>query len=262
MANEQYGSGTPGSPISSGPMNPNELPQAPVGQPQGEMIPKSMYDELFTKFGQQGNEIGEYRKFVEDLTPLLEKLDKEPEIAQAVLNEKFDATLAKAILDNRVSVGEAAVVQKAHEDVKTELGKKAYTAASSEDIAKMVEEKVREQSQAIRQEIEGRDELRSFEAKVNEFIANTRDFPDYADQISEWLEDHPDITDVETAYYAVKGKLSEGQVAQLAARSQAEAAKDVALNAAGGQGTTTYIRKDEPLIDRLIAPRSDPNYFG
>lgn len=252
MANEKDGSVQAGSPITGGPN---------MGQPQAEMVPKAVYDELYTKMGEMGNENGEYRKFFGDITPLLEKLDENPEIAQAILDEKFDTTLAEAIIAGKVSIIDAAVVQTAHTEVKKELGNKAYNAASSEDIATIVDQKVKERMQSFSEDQRQRDELRSFEQHTNEFIANTPDFTDFSDQITKWLDNHADVTDVETAYYAVKGKLSEGEAANRTAQAQGDAAKDVALNAAGGAGNATYIRKDEKLVDVLIGGRSNPNVF-
>lgn len=255
MSEINDGSVFTGSPMSSGPINPNELPG--LGQPQGEVVPKAQYDELFTRFGQMGNEMGEYRQFFDDITPLLEKLDNSPEIAKAILDEKFDTALATAILEGRVSVGDAAVVQAAVSTVQKDLGKKAYGAASAEDVAKLVEKEVAK----VKLELDQRDELRSFTQGTNDFIANTPDFTEHGDEISNWLDNHVDVTDVETAYYAVKGKLSESDAGKKAAAAQAEAAKEMAQNAGGGGGVATHIRRDSSLVDQLIGGRPNPNVF-
>lgn len=255
MSDNNDGSAKAGSPIIGGP-NPNHFQD--VGQPQTvEMVPKTQYDELFAKMGQMGNENGEYRKFFDDIAPLLEKLDTMPEVAKAILDEKFDTTLATAILEGKVTVGEAKAVQKAEEKVKKELGKE-YKETSEVDIAKLVEKEV----EKVKVEIKEREELRDFEQKTADFIANTSDFAEYGDKISTWLDNHVDVTDVETAYYAVKGKLSAEDAAAKAEKAQAEAAKEVAMNASGGAGVATHIRRGTPMVDRLIGGRGNPNTFS
>lgn len=256
MAENNSGSVQTGSPIIGGPANANVLP---AGQPQqvGEMVPKAQYDELFSKFGQQGNELGKHREFFDDITPLLEKLNDSPELAKVILDEKFDTNLATAILEGRVTVQEAGQVQAAVASVQKELGKQAFNASTPEDIAKMVEKEVGK----VRQEIEHRDEMRSFEKRTSDFIASTSDFADYGDSISRWLDDHADIVDVETAYYAVKGKLSADEAAKKTIEAQTELAKEIAQNAGGGAGVATHLRRDSKLIDQLIGGRANPNVF-
>lgn len=246
------GSAIAGSPIISGP-DLNVLP----GQPQVEMVPRAEYDKLYSSYGTQSNEVGEYRQFFNDISPLLEKLDSAPELAKAILDEKFDTGLATAILEGRVSIADANAVQTAAAAVETKLGAKAFNATSAEDIAKMVEKEVNK----VKEQFEQRDELRSFEQKTADFIASTPDFADHGDAISKWLDDHADITDVETAYFAVKGKLSAGDAAKIAEARQAEISKEMAANAGGGSGAATHIRRGAAMVDQLIAGRSNPNVF-
>lgn len=256
MSDNNNGSVATGSPLIGGPANANVLP---AGQPQqqGEFVSKAQYDELFTKMGQMGNENGEYRKFFDDLTPLLEKLDASPELAKAIMDEKFDSTLAEAILDGRVTVKEAKDLAAATDAVQQKLGEPAFNAASQGDLAKLVEKEMAK----LRTELEQKEELRSFEQRTTEFIANTADFADYGDKISKWLDDHSDVTDVETAYYAVKGKMSVEEAGKLASNAQAELAKEMAQNASGGGSSATYIRRDSNIVDSLIASRGNPNVF-
>jgi predicted transglutaminase-like cysteine proteinase len=256
MAENNFGSAAAGSPIGSGPaVNPNN-PSS--GQPQ-ETVPKSMYESLEQKLGEMGQEIGEFRTFFNDVQPLLDKLDSNPDLIQAILNDKITSDLAKAVLEGKVSVAEAKAVTEAAEDVKKEMGKKAFDAASPESIAKIIEDTVAKKLQEVTASLNERDELRSFEAKVNDFIANTSDFPEYADKVNNWLDEHPDVLDVETAYYAVKGRLSVDEAAQKAQEMQENAAREMAANMAGGQGAATYVRHDENVVDQLISGRSNPN---
>lgn len=257
MSQNNTGSVQTGSPLIGGPSDANVLPASGQPQVQGEFVPKAQYDELFTKMGQMGNENGEFRQFFNDLTPLLEKLDKSPELARAFLDEKFNEDLAKAILDGRVTVKEAQAVAAATENVQQQLGQPAFNATSSEDLAKLVEKEMAK----LRTELEQKDELRSFEQRTADFIANTPDFADYGDKISKWLDDHADVTDVETAYFAVKGKLSAEEAAKVAGNAQAELAKEMAQNASGGGSSATYVRRESNIVDQLIAGRSNPNVF-
>lgn len=217
------------------------------------------YRELETKLGEQGRELGEYRNFVDGIAPLLEKLDKSPEIVQAILDGKINVDIANAIIEGRVDIKSAEVVTQAHKEVKKDLGKD-YKNTDPENIAKLVEERAQE----LRKEFEGKfkesDEIREFQDQVNQFIANTPDFVDYAEAVDKWLDEH-DVTDISVAYYAVKGQLSEREAKKQAAEDAAEAAKNLALNAGGGQGRSTHVVNDANVIDSLIAGRSNPNVF-
>lgn len=252
----QDGSVYAGSPLIGGPTNPNDF--SGTGQPlTGETVPKAEYDKLYEAYGKQSNEVGEFRSFFDDVTPLLEKMDKYPEIAKAVMDEKFDSTLATAILEGKVSVGDAKAIEAAATAVQKDLGKKEFAATSAEDVAKLVEKEMVK----ARKELEEQEELRSFKQSTADFIANTPDFADHGAAISEWLDDHVEVSDVEVAYYAVKGQLSTQDAMSQAARAQAEASKDWAQNAGGGQGVATHIQRGTPLIDQLIGSRSNPNVF-
>ena len=106
-----------------------------------------------------------------------------------------------------------------------------------------------------------RDDLNAFETEVNEFIARTPDFKQYAPEIDKWLDEH-DVTDIAVAYYAVKGELSEKEAKKQADIDKAEAEKTGALNMGGGTTVATHLRGDENVIDQLIASKSNPNIFG
>lgn len=250
------GSGTPGSPIVGGPtIDPNN----PSSGQLPETVSKEMYDSLHQKMGEMGNELGEYRTFIADIQPILDKLDENPDLIKAILEGKISSDLVKGILDGKVTVAEAATIEKAHETVKKDIGEKAYAAATPDQIARLVQDAVEKKMEEVSTKIDERDELRAFESKVNDFIANTTDFVDYADQVSAWLDDHPDILDVETAYYAVKGKISVEDAQKKAQEMQTEAAKEIALNAASGAGVATYVKRDSNIVDQLISGRSNPN---
>lgn len=254
-------------------MNPNELGSAPAGSPEEEIldggsvdtgrpsIDPEQYQNLEKAFGKQGQELGEYRQFFADVSPLLEKLDKNPDLVQAIINDKIDLSLINATADGDVSTKVAKAVTKANEDIKKEIGKKAYNEASPEDISKLIEEKVSAAKNELLNSLKESEDTRSFEARVNSFISNTPDFADYAADIDKWLDTH-DVTDIEVAYYAVKGQLSEKAAKQKALEEQGEYAKDIALNAGGGNSRVMHSGEDASrVLDSLIAGKSNPNIF-
>lgn len=230
----------------------------PSGQPGDGTDYKALYEELESKLGSMGNELGEYRNFFQGISPLLEKLDKSPELVQAIVDGKVDQDLAKAVLEGKVTIGEAEAVTKAHTEVKKELGAKGYATTDSEQIAKLVEEKVNEVRKDLSKDLKEVEEIRSFEASVNDFVANTPDFPKYADAISNWIDEH-DTTDIRVAYYAVKGEAAERAEKENEGKEAAEHQKGMVPPS--GQSGSYYIPESGDAVDRLIAGRSNPNVF-
>jgi hypothetical protein len=55
----------------------------------------------------QGQELGEFRKFFSDIAPLLDKLDKSPEIVQAIMNGRITTDIAKALTEDNLNPKEA-----------------------------------------------------------------------------------------------------------------------------------------------------------
>ena len=102
------------------------------------------------------------------------------------------------------------------------------------------------------------EETRNFEISVQDFISRTPDFADYAKEIDQWLNVH-DVTDIEVAYWAVKGQISEKQAKRMAEENAAENAKNFALNAAGGGHRSNFVPAGDELVDQLIAGKSNPN---
>lgn len=230
----------------------------PTGQPAsgGERISYEQYKELEKKLGSQGQELGEYRQFFQSISPVLDKLDQSPELVQAILDGKVDKELAKAVYDGKVTIQDAEVVTQAYSEVKEDLGDKKYEAMSPDKIADLVDKKVQE----VRRELEEKAELGDFQEKTQAFIGNTPDFAEHADKIDKWLDEH-DVTDIEVAYWAVKGKLSEEAAKKVAEVAEGERAKDVALNATGGGVYARYAPDGTALIDKLIGGSSNPNEF-
>jgi len=263
--NKLGGSVDSGSPIADNVPNANNLGQTSNGgrmseAPVAPVIDATQHAELESLVGRQGQELGEYRKFFTDIGPLLDKLDKSPEIVQAILDGHVTADLARAATEGKVNISDAQIVSKAHEDVKKDLGKEGYAAVSSEQISKMVEDKAREMKVDFDAKFKERDELSAFESNVNDFIARTPDFADHASEIDKWLDVH-DVTDIAVAYYAVKGELSEKEAKKQVNIDIAEAQKNIALNAGANSGRATYIVNNADLVDTLISGKSNPNVF-
>lgn len=247
--------------IGNVPANPSAL-GASAGETSKEanVDYEAMYKELESKIGKQGQELGEYRSFFEGIAPLLDKLDKSPELVQAIIDGKLDADLAKAALDGKVSVAEAEMVNKAHAEVKKDLGNEKYENMTPDSISKLIEEKV----EVARKELEGKvkesEDLRNFEREIQDFVERTPDFAEYAKEIDAWLDEH-DTTDIAVAYYAVKGQISERDAKAKAEVDSAEAAKNAALDASGGSSIHSYVEGDSELVDQLIAGKANPNVF-
>lgn len=268
MSNDQNvnGSANAGSPITNDVPNPNDFGGNPgAGETQKTevkteetQIDPKQHAELESLVGTQGTELGELRKFFSDIAPLLDKLDKNPEIVQAVIDGNITNDLAKAAMEGKVSVEDAKIVDKAHEEVKENLGKEGYKGASAEEVEKLVTEKAKEIMGDVQKELKDRDEVTAFEASVNDFISRTPDFEKFASDIDKWLDKH-DVTDIAVAYYAVKGELSEKEAGKQAEIDKAEAQKNMALNAGGGTPVKTHIQGNSEAVDTLIAGKSNPN---
>ena len=258
MANLNNASGNTGS---ATPPAPQLIPGAPAGQGNstgGAVDTSAAYKELEKRLGEQGSELGEYRKFYQQIEPLLTKLDQNPVLAQAIVDGKVDAQIAKALSEGRISIKDAEVVTEAHEQVKTELGEKKYEGMTPEQIEKLIEGKVDQ----VRKELEEKSDLKTFEEQTTAFIQNTSDFEKYSEAIDKWLDKHPDILDIEVAYDAVKGKLSDTEAKKLAEENAANAAKEVMLNAGGGGQTITHIpANNTALVDKYISNRPSANSF-
>jgi len=253
------GSADAGNPIANNVPNVNDLGETPkeVEKDEKEIDP-TQHKELESLVGRQGQELGEFRKFFSDISPLLDKLDKSPEIVQAIIDEKITPELAKAVMEGKFTIGDAEIVSKAHEEVKKELGKETYKGTSADEVTKLVEEKAKEIKGEFQKELKERDDLNAFESSVNDFISRTPDFTKYASEIDKWLDDH-DVTDIAVAYYAVKGELSEKEAKKQADIDKAEAEKSGALNMGGGASRSSHIVKDANTFDSLVASKANPN---
>jgi len=230
-----------------------------------DYISKTEYDQLAEKLGTQGQELGELRNFINTITPMLQELEENPQIADAILAGKLDGELATAIMEGKVSISDAEKVAQAHDDIKKEMGKEQYTTASKKDINEAVEkrlqsidEKVETFTRDVTEKLSKSEEKKQFIDKTNLFIQEATDFEEYAEAISTWLEEHPNIYDIEVAYEAVKGRSLTEESKLNAEKKIAEEKKNLASNMYSGQGHSEIIKEDS-LIDTLIGPISSPN---
>ena len=257
MENPTPGSGVPGSPTTVPAPTPTPgTPAGETGKTGGAAGDSKAYDELMSRFGAQGQELGEYRQFFQNIAPLLDKLDQAPELVQSIIDGKVDKNIAQAVMEGRVDIRDAAVVQKAADTVKEKMGEEKFNLATPESVAKLVEAEVSK----VRKEFEEKADLQTFQDYTQKFIEKTPDFQEYADEIDKWLDSH-DVADVEVAYYAVKGKMSETAAQKAADTAAAERAKDVMANASGGGQTSQFTADGTPLVDKLISGRPNPNSF-
>lgn len=222
---------------------------------------KKGYEELESKLGAQGGEVGEYRKFFKDIEPLLNKLEGQPELVQAILDGKIDSKLASSVLDGSIKPEDAEAITKAHDEVKKDLGDKKYENTSAENIEKLVSGQLDKFRDEMTSTLKESQSLQSFEARVNDFIANTADFADYATNIEKWLDDHPEQDDIETAYQVVKGIALAHKAEEERQSKEGEDAKNMAANAAGGASQGAQVVTDTNIADQLIGNTRNPNVF-
>ncbi len=83
-----------------------------------KFVCNSLYLGLEKIFDEQGKDFGVLLDFFIDISPILEKLSNNPEITEAILSGKFDAELAKAVLEGKVRIEDKTTVAKTNEEVK------------------------------------------------------------------------------------------------------------------------------------------------
>ena len=233
---------------------------------ENETVPKKQYDELFKKFGEQGNETGELRKFYDSVSPVmpvLEKLDQNPELVKAILEDKISTDLLKTISEGKASVSDAKQVAQAHEEVKKELGAKYDEKSPNEIISavsRLLDERLGGVKRELSEEFDKQKKLSQFKDDTREFISSHPDFPELADDIEKYML-NANISDVRVGYDAVKGiKLAEKYKDEESSKASEEA-KNIAANAAGGSGMNGGKTEDTgDLFEKLVSGRRNPNF--
>ncbi|MFA5396325.1 MAG: hypothetical protein WC346_09995 [Methanogenium sp.] len=220
------------------------------------------YQELEKKLGEQGNELGEYKKFTDNAYPILEKLgftgDDSDAFISAINDGKITNESLKAIIDGKVTTTEATqITQVAKQEAKQES---KNTNMTQEEIDALVTSKVSEALKQMDTKVTDLQDELNFEKEVNEFIEKTEDLKDYIGEIDKWLDDH-NSTDLRTAYYAVKGELGEKEAKKKAEEDATEEAKKLASNASGGRGSSNgRIEIPKDAFHEFVAPSSSANF--
>jgi len=220
----------------------------------GQEVPGS--GQTTESFEEVMKERDELQKFFNGATPLLEKLNASPDLVQAILADKVNDEFAKAALAGTLSTKDAEIATAAAVAVEKQIGTKAFNAADPDELSRLMEEKV----SALESKLAEKDDQRQFESYTNQFISETSDFTKYSQAIADWLDDH-DVTDIRVAYYAVKGELSEKQAKEAADAEASNIAKDFMITQGGGGIHSNATINSQPLIDSLVANRSNPNRF-
>lgn len=229
-----------------------------------DFVPKSQYAELERKLGSQGKELGEARAFITELTPLLDKLDANPEVVEALRDGKLDSDLAKAILEGRIGIVEAQAVAKANEDIKNDMGEAGHAQLSPEELAKQILEKIQPVIENVKVElkkdIDEVKDVREFEEEVAKFIASHPDYDDYADAITAYTEEHPEQQDLEMVYHYIKGRAQAAKAAADGEKASVEASKESLPPATGT--TRNSPASEGPSVEDFVKLGPSANSFN
>ncbi|NCF75323.1 MAG: hypothetical protein GWO87_02455 [Xanthomonadaceae bacterium] len=66
------------------------------------IVLEEQYQKLEKKFKSQGDELDKYKKLFEDVSPILEKLNDDPELAKAILEDKIDSRLVESVFSGKI----------------------------------------------------------------------------------------------------------------------------------------------------------------
>lgn len=236
----------------------NSSKEAPEG-----FVPKDQYENLEKKLGEQGEELGKMRSYIEDLEPFMEKIQNNEALVDAIFADKITPDMAKAILDGKVSMGEATKIADANEKVKQELGASEYSKLSPEDlearISQKVEERVSQKLKELDAKFDSHEEERKFTQRIEKFIANTPDYSEYAEDVNKFFEEHPHESDIEIAYKAVKADHLQKKLDEKNGKDAAEYAKELALNNAAGDNRGGSVPTEGTAFEDFVANIKNSN---
>lgn len=250
--------------VPAGSANAGETNKAQTNE--NETIPKSQYDELFKKLGEQGNELGELKKFYENVSPVmpvLEKLDQNPDLVKAIMEDKLSSDLLKTISEGKASVSDAKTVAQAHEEVKKDLGAE-YKDKSPQEIisavSELLDQKLNGMKKEVSEELEKQKMLNEFKEETKAFIDSHSDFPELASDIQEYMQ-KTGVSDIKVCYDAVKGIKLAAKYKDEEEKRATEDAKNLAANAGGGAGMSGGREAgDGDLFDQFVSGRKNPNF--
>lgn len=189
-------------------------------KPEGK---ESSYLELEQKLTAQGQELGEYRKFTEEVAPLLKVLQEDKDLFGQVVGR----------------LGGNAETQE-------EPAQAMPAPTSADDVMQTVEQRIR-----------SFEEQQTFERKVEKFIETHPDFRSKLPKIMEVIDRHEIHDDIELAYKIANYEDMERKL------SLQNGAKDTAVeNATSVGGGASPATGDLPAKDDfwdLLAPPQNPN---
>jgi len=227
-----------------------------------EMVPISRLKSAEQKISELGDNKARNEEWFKDNKNWLDPIVANPEIAEALRTGKLDGDLAKGILEGKVTLEEAKAVTKATEDVKKEVGTEKFEGMSAEAASKLVEAEVAKQFISLQKDVDSRFSKQALEDSAvkenSNFIADTPDFADYADDVNQWLDKHSDVWKLEDAYHAVKGRRMTDTEAKKRAEEVAEEKKRLASNAGGGTSEAGAIANNS-MIDAIFSGNDDAN---
>lgn len=285
--NNQNGSANAGSPISNDVPNSNSFGESGQTQDASQTkkdennntsgnVSEEQYRNLEKKLGEQGSELGtlrdknkELETFFEEISPLMEKLDSDKELITLIMEGKVNSKLAKDVLEGKVSKSDAETVTEAHKEVKKEMSTTEYANAKPEEIesrilekvGNLLEEKLGKTNENFTKKLSETEKMREYEKATEEFARNTNDFSQYVERIFGLMKEFPDVTDIKALYKMAKGEALEKQKEEADKNADAEHAKELASNAAGGGSHGTVRIKDDSLLDTLIGGATNTNSF-
>lgn len=248
---------------SGGNSSPNNL-NASQGEdniPDGyipEEEAQKKIEELQEEMTQQGEKLGKYQEIFQDVQPLLNKLDGQPELVDAILNGDIDADIAQKVADGEITP-EQAQAEQDHKDANQSNEGDNTQELSIDKLEQMVEEKTGAVKEEVEKKLQEQKRKRQFEKEIEQFMESTPDFDKYADDIAAFLNEHEEIENIEVAYNAVKGQRLEQEQKEQSEQDKKQEAKRRAMNAAGGRSQGGQPIQDSDALDDLIAPSSNPN---
>lgn len=208
----------------------------PEADNQGQQNWEQQYKELQSKFGVLGEENGKWRSFFNDTKPLLDKLaENDNALANAIIDGKITPELATAVIEGKVTLDMANLVKEASDQVRNDLGKD-YADKTPKEVEKLIEERVSKISQNFDEKLTDLTKKQEFDNKFKYFIQNTPDLDDYIEDVDAYLDEHPEIKDIQVAYEAVKGRRLSKLSSEDKEKFMTEWSKELAMNAAGGSG--------------------------
>lgn len=231
-------------------------------------------DKEFEALQQLANKaVDDNKKYEEafgNLSPLLDKLDKVPELAEILSqkDENFLQGIVNAISEGKLSVNDGKQVAAAAEIVRSEVGDKKFETLDPTRLENLISEKLSAGMKGLEERISKVSEQQAVEAAAAEamqFIEKTPDFDKYAERIKQLDDEHPEFrSDIRVLYMQAKGEeaIRAGEEGSKAATT--DAMKSAVLGVmpnpiAIERGVPIY--SDAALADQLVGSSHSSNSY-